>query len=138
MHSNLTNPTTRHRQLCRCRRAAIWCAVQCSLPFNLTGCLPPCWTCESNCKKPCCPPVSSVAGPRPAGGECALPTARRFWAPTTEETDYWYSYDFGPIHFLMYSTEHEFHKGGCTSCSSCMQLAEAPEAVLQLDMKGDS
>lgn len=25
----------------------------------------------------------------------------------------WYSFDFGPIHFLQYSTEHVFAPGGC-------------------------
>jgi hypothetical protein len=25
----------------------------------------------------------------------------------------WYSFDFGPIHFLQYSTEHDFGPGGC-------------------------
>jgi hypothetical protein len=23
----------------------------------------------------------------------------------------WYSFDYGPIHFLQYSTEHHFHPG---------------------------
>ena len=100
--------------------------VCCAVPSNFTGCLLPCWASGTACTFV----VTSLAGSCPAGGECALPTARRFWAPTTEETDYWYSYDFGPIHFLMYSTEHEFTKGGCTACSSYTRLKKAPEAVL--------
>jgi hypothetical protein len=26
----------------------------------------------------------------------------------------WYSFDYGPIHFLQYSTEHAFHPGAAT------------------------
>ena len=31
--------------------------------------------------------------------------------PTSAEDKPWYSFDFGPIHFLQYSGEHVFAKG---------------------------
>lgn len=31
--------------------------------------------------------------------------------PRKSEAEPWYSFDFGPIHFLQYSTEVPFHKG---------------------------
>jgi hypothetical protein len=42
-----------------------------------------------------------------SGGECGVPYSRRFRMPGT---DPWYSFDFGPIHFTVISTEHDFHR----------------------------
>lgn len=38
---------------------------------------------------------------------------RRFTMPQAGPDKPWYSFDFGPIHFLQYSTEHVFAPGGC-------------------------
>ena len=46
-----------------------------------------------------------------SGGECGVPYERRLQMPRPAEDKPWYSFDFGPIHFLQYSTEHDFAKG---------------------------
>lgn len=46
-----------------------------------------------------------------SGGECGVPYNRRLKMPTSAEDKPWYSFNFGPIHFLQYSTEHDFAKG---------------------------
>ena len=43
--------------------------------------------------------------------ECGIAYVRRSRMPTPAEDKHWYSFDFGPIHFLQYSTEHAFHAG---------------------------
>ena len=62
-----------------------------------------------------------------AGGECGVPTYRRFQMPSQDPTKLWYSFDMGPVHFLQYSTELGFGAGSeqnkCAPCccmlSSC-------------------
>eukprot|EP00752_Nemacystus_decipiens_P007459 g6665.t1 len=48
-------------------------------------------------------------------GECGVPTAFRFPMPGAAEEPLadspWYSFDFGPIHFTVMSTEHDFSRG---------------------------
>lgn len=46
-----------------------------------------------------------------SGGECGVPLERRFTMPQAGPDKPWYSFDFGPIHFLQYSTEHDFAPG---------------------------
>lgn len=46
-----------------------------------------------------------------SGGECGVAYERRLQMPSPAEDKPWYSFDFGPIHFLQYSTEHVFAKG---------------------------
>ncbi|KAK9865860.1 hypothetical protein WJX84_011864, partial [Apatococcus fuscideae] len=46
-----------------------------------------------------------------SGGECGVPTERHFSMPGPAEDKPWYSFDYGPIHFTIYSTEHRFHPG---------------------------
>ncbi|KAK9830188.1 hypothetical protein WJX72_010191 [[Myrmecia] bisecta] len=46
-----------------------------------------------------------------SGGECGTPYERRLAMPRPAEDKPWYSFDFGPIHFTQYSTEHNFSKG---------------------------
>lgn len=46
-----------------------------------------------------------------SGGECGVPLERRFIMPQAGPDKPWYSFDFGPIHFLQYSTEHDFAPG---------------------------
>jgi len=43
-------------------------------------------------------------------GECGVPTKQRFIMPWTEST-WWYSYDYGNIHMVAISTEHNFTVG---------------------------
>ena len=40
-----------------------------------------------------------------------MPTERHFSMPGPAEDKPWYSFDYGPIHFTIYSTEHRFHPG---------------------------
>ena len=57
------------------------------------------------------PGTGSVAmGPelgKDSGGECGVPTATRFLMPTPglKERAMWYSFDQGPVHFVMVNTE---------------------------------
>lgn len=46
-----------------------------------------------------------------SGGECGVAYERRLRMPTATDDEPWYSFEFGPIHFLQYSTEHPFRAG---------------------------
>ena len=46
-----------------------------------------------------------------SGGECTVPVVRRFRTPLNGLGVFWYSYDVGPVHILMFSTEHHFEEG---------------------------
>ena len=52
-----------------------------------------------------------------SGGECGVPYAARFPMPTPADAasapadQPWYSYDHGPVHFTVMSTEHHFGEG---------------------------
>ena len=43
-----------------------------------------------------------------SGGECAVPMVHRFHSPSNGNGLFWYSFDVGPVHVLMFSTEHDF------------------------------
>jgi len=43
-----------------------------------------------------------------SGGECGVPMFYRFHMPDNGNSVWWYSYDFGLVHFIMMSTEHNF------------------------------
>ena len=42
-----------------------------------------------------------------SGGECGVPTAKRFHMPETGNGVFWYSYDSGLVHTIVLSTEHD-------------------------------
>ena len=46
-----------------------------------------------------------------SGGECGVPTFYRFHMPDTGNSLWWYSYDYGLVHFTVFSTEHNFTEG---------------------------
>lgn len=46
-----------------------------------------------------------------SGGECSIPTAYRFGVPTNGNNIWWYSFDQGNIHVIMFSTEHDYRPG---------------------------
>jgi len=48
---------------------------------------------------------------RDSGGECGVPYAARNHMPTTHSGLAWYSYDYGLVHVVMMSTEHNFEAG---------------------------
>mmetsp|Transcript_35730 Transcript_35730/g.75820 ORF Transcript_35730/g.75820 Transcript_35730/m.75820 type:complete len:567 (-) Transcript_35730:75-1775(-) len=52
----------------------------------------------------------SSVGTKDSGGECGVPSQTKFrmpWDTARQPNDRpWYSFDFGPVHFLMMSTEH--------------------------------
>lgn len=50
-------------------------------------------------------------GSHDSGGECGVPYAQRFQMPGAWTQQPWYSFDFGPIHFTVMSTEHDFTDG---------------------------
>lgn len=43
-----------------------------------------------------------------SGGECGIAYEQRLKMPGVGRDMPWYSYDFGPIHFLTISGEHDF------------------------------
>ncbi len=43
-----------------------------------------------------------------SGGECAVPMVHRFHSPSNGNGVFWYSFDVGPIHILIFSAEHDF------------------------------
>ena len=43
-----------------------------------------------------------------SGGECAVPMVHRFHSPSNGNSLFWYSFNVGPVHVLMFSTEHDF------------------------------
>ena len=45
-----------------------------------------------------------------AGGECGVPHEERVRMPLPGRGKFWYSFDFGPVHFLQYSTEQPFDR----------------------------
>ena len=51
------------------------------------------------------------SGVEDSGGECGVAYERRLTMPLTGPGQQWYSFDFGPIHFLQYSTEELFEPG---------------------------
>ena len=46
-----------------------------------------------------------------SGGECGVPTLNRFHMPDNGKGVYWYSFEYGPVHFTLMSTEHNFTRG---------------------------
>ena len=54
------------------------------------------------------PDSGSARGEYDSGGECGIPYEKRFIMPTSALDKPWYSFDFGPIHFIFISTEHKF------------------------------
>ena len=46
-----------------------------------------------------------------SGGECGVPTAARYHMPDNGNLLFWYSFDYGMIHMIMLSTEHDFSPG---------------------------
>ena len=46
-----------------------------------------------------------------SGGECGVPHERRLVMPRSEPDKPWYGFDYGPVHFLLMSTEHDFKVG---------------------------
>ncbi|CAF0728269.1 unnamed protein product [Didymodactylos carnosus] len=43
-----------------------------------------------------------------SGGECAVPIVHRFSMPDNGNGPFWYSFNLGSVHILMFSTEHNF------------------------------
>ena len=48
-----------------------------------------------------------------SGGECGVPTSKRFAMPQSEGSNgvFWYSYDMGPVHTTVFSSEHDLSPG---------------------------
>jgi len=55
------------------------------------------------------PNSSSVFHGHDSGGECGVPLYRRYSMPSASETKPWYSMNYGSVHFIMLSTEHNFN-----------------------------
>ena len=79
-----------------------------------------------------------------SGGECGVATARRFIMPgaplsesvstgadgsvegrgSRENPPFWYSFDYGSVHFVMLSTEHDVTPGSHQYRVSCSYMSE--------------
>jgi hypothetical protein len=46
-----------------------------------------------------------------SGGECGVAHERRFLMPTEKQDEPWYSFEHGPVTFVVYSTEQPFQEG---------------------------
>ncbi|KJE92073.1 nucleotide pyrophosphatase/phosphodiesterase [Capsaspora owczarzaki ATCC 30864] len=46
-----------------------------------------------------------------SNGECGVPTHNRFHMPDNGNSVFWYSFDYGSVHFLQFSAEHDFLPG---------------------------
>jgi len=46
-----------------------------------------------------------------SGGECGIPFESRFRMPIPAKDQFWYSINYGSVHFLFMSTEHDFTNG---------------------------
>ncbi|KDO29913.1 hypothetical protein SPRG_04979 [Saprolegnia parasitica CBS 223.65] len=46
-----------------------------------------------------------------SGGECGVPTARRYHMPSNGNGVFWYSFDLGLAHHVVVSSEHDFNAG---------------------------
>ena len=46
-----------------------------------------------------------------SGGECGVPVYNRFHMPENGNQPWWYSFEYGLVHFTVISTEHNFTRG---------------------------
>ncbi len=46
-----------------------------------------------------------------SGGECGVPMYNRFHMPDSGHALWWYSFDYGIVHYTVFSTEHNFTAG---------------------------
>mmetsp|Transcript_113118 Transcript_113118/g.169184 ORF Transcript_113118/g.169184 Transcript_113118/m.169184 type:complete len:86 (-) Transcript_113118:148-405(-) len=46
-----------------------------------------------------------------SGGECAVPPFKRFHMPDNGNSIFWYSFNYGSIHFCIFSSEHDTRPG---------------------------
>jgi len=57
------------------------------------------------------PDSGSLFNVKDSGGECGIPYESRFKMIDTDHQKQWYSFDYGNVHIMMMSTEHEFAPG---------------------------
>lgn len=76
---------------------------------NMSGSIP--WmTCDGNHERDWLNSGSLFTG-RDSGGECGVAYERRFRMPTSSLDNTWWSLNYGPVHFVVLSTEHAFAVG---------------------------
>ena len=46
-----------------------------------------------------------------SGGECGVPMFKRYHMPENGNSLFWYSFDYGMVHMIMMSTEHDYSHG---------------------------
>ncbi|KAG2432271.1 hypothetical protein HXX76_009189 [Chlamydomonas incerta] len=57
------------------------------------------------------PGTGDAFGVEDSGGECGVPFDARFPMPYPGKDKMWYAFEYGPVFFLQYSTEHRFDAG---------------------------
>jgi hypothetical protein len=76
---------------------------------NISGSIP--WmTCDGNHERDY-PNSGSVWNGTDSGGECGVAYDHRFKMPTSSLDSTWWSLNYGPVHFTILSTEHDFSVG---------------------------
>ena len=64
-----------------------------------------------------------------SGGECGVPTSRRFRTPATGNGVFWYSFAVGNVHIAMLSSEHDPSPGAPMGNWLAQDLAAVDRAV---------
>ncbi len=64
-----------------------------------------------------------------SGGECGMPTSRRFRTPATGNGVFWYSFAVGSVHVAMLSSEHDPSPGAPMGDWLAEDLAAVDRAV---------
>ncbi|ETV91692.1 hypothetical protein, variant [Aphanomyces invadans] len=63
-------------------------------------------------------------------GECGVPTVHRFTGPANGNGLFWYSFDYGPIHVVQISSEHDFMPGSVQHAWLEANLASVDRSLL--------
>lgn len=63
------------------------------------------------------------------GGECGVPTSRRFRMPANGNGVFWYSFSVGPVHVIMISSEHDPSPGSPMGNFLAQDLAAVDKSV---------
>jgi hypothetical protein len=73
------------------------------------------------------PSFSNAGGD--SGGECGVPTSRRFRMPSNGNLVFWYSFSVGPLHMIMVSSEHDPSPGSPMGDFLAQDLAAVDRGV---------
>ncbi|TYZ63452.1 hypothetical protein PybrP1_007311 [[Pythium] brassicae (nom. inval.)] len=64
-----------------------------------------------------------------SSGECSVPMFHRWHAPATGHGIYWYAFDYGPVHVVQMSSEHDWTRGSAQHAWLARDLAAVDRAA---------